>query len=99
VLDADSPTRRVVAETIVAAPEAGRYRYTVEVPGTRAISIIAGSDLGNSGGVCNPGEACGAYPTLGGRLEVLQPTGNLGGIDFTLAPAGGISPYATGMRR
>ena len=99
VLDAASQTRKAAAETIVIAPVAGRYRYSVTVPGTTAISIVAGSDLGNTGGICSAGEACGAFPMLNGKLEVLHPRGDLEGIDFTLFPAAGISPDATGAQR
>jgi len=99
VLDAAAPTRKVAAETIVIAPVSGRYPYSVTVPGTAAISIVAGSDLGNRGGICSSGEACGAYPVLSGKLEVLYPRGDLDGVDFTLSPAGGISPDAAGAQR
>ena len=99
VLDAADPARPVVADTAVGAPVNGRYAYTVTVPGTASISIIAGSDINNNGGICSAGEACGAYPMLAADLEVLQPTGNLTGIDFSLGPYGGISPDAADTRR
>ena len=99
VLDAADPARTVVASTAVAVPVNGRYQYSVTVPGTAAISLIAGSDLNNNGGICSPGEACGAYPMLSSELEVLRPTGNLSGIDFSLGPYGGISPNASDAPR
>jgi serine protease len=99
VLDAADPSHPVVADTAVGAPVNGLYPYTVTVPGTASISIIAGSDINNNGGICSAGEACGAYPMLAGELEVLQPTGNLTGIDFSLGPYGGISPDAADTRR
>ena len=99
VLDADDPQRPVVAGATVAAPVNGLYSYSVTVPGTTAISIIAGSDLDNNGAVCGAGEACGAYPMLSSELEVLRPGGDLADIDFTLVPYGGISPDAAGTRR
>jgi serine protease len=89
----------VVARTAVAAPVEGRYAYSVAVPGTAAISIIAGSDLDNNGVICAASEACGAYPMLSAELQVLRPDGNLTGIDFNLLPYGGISPDAADMRR
>jgi serine protease len=99
VLDAQDPARPVVARAAVAAPMEGRYGYSVTVPGTAAISIIAGSDLDNNGVICEPSEACGAYPMLSSELQVLRPGGNLTGIDFNLLPYGGISPGAAGTRR
>jgi serine protease len=99
VLDAADPARPTVATTTVAAAVNGRYGYAVTVPGTAAISIIAGSDLDNDGAICSSGEACGAYPMLSSQLEVLRPEGDLTGLDFTLVPYGGISPDALGMPR
>jgi serine protease len=92
VVDAEDPQRRVVASAAVAQPANGVYQYSVAVPGTVAISVIAGSDIDNNGGICSAGEACGAYPMLSGELEVLRPSGSLTGIDFPLAPLGGVSP-------
>jgi serine protease len=99
VLDAEGPDRPIVASATVAAPVNGRYSYSIAVPGTAAISVIAGSDLDNNGAICSAGEACGAYPMLSSQLQVLRPGGNLTGIDFTLVPYGGISPDAAGMQR
>ena len=95
VLDAADPDRKAVADAVVAAPVDGRDSYTVTVPGTGSISVIAGSDIDNIGAICSAGEACGAYPMLASKLEVLQPGGNLDGIDFSLGPYGGISPRPT----
>jgi serine protease len=99
VLDAEDPAGTVVATEIVSRPVGGLYPYTVTIPGTAAVSFIAGSDLDNNGMICSAGEACGGYPMLSGQLEVLRPAGNLTGIDFTLAPYGGISPDAVDARR
>ena len=85
----------VVAQAEVLSPAQGVYTYTVTVPGIRRISIVAGSDLDNDGFICNSGEACGAYPTLGTTFQVLEPTGNLTGIDFTVIPVGGINAGST----
>jgi serine protease len=97
VLNADDPARTIVAQEAVSTPSGGTYSYTVAVPGTAAVSLIAGSDLDNNGVICSAGEACGGYPMLSRQLEVLRPDGNLSGIDFTLAPYGGIS--AVDVRR
>jgi serine protease len=99
VLDAGDPARKVVAQQTVSAPSGGRYHYSLTVPGTPAISIIAGSDVDNDGGICSAGEACGAYPMLSGQLEVLRPTRDLTGIDFTLGAYGGASARAAEARR
>ena len=93
IVDADNRTGPAVAQVTVRQPTNGEYAYQVEVPGTRNIIVLAGSDTDNDGLICNRGEACGAYPLLGNnQTEILTPTGNLTGIDFSLAPFGGINP-------
>lgn len=95
VLDATSTgAQAVAAQAQVTRTGSGTYSYTVTVPGTSRISIIAGSDLDNDGLVCSGGEACGAYPLLSGTLQVLEPGGNLSGIDFAVTPFAGINPLA-----
>lgn len=95
IVDADNRTGPAVVQTTVRQPSNGEYRYQIEVPGTRNIIVLAGSDTDNDGSVCNRGEACGAYPLLGNnQTEVLTPTGNLTEIDFSLAPFGGINPQS-----
>ncbi|MGE0312641.1 MAG: S8 family serine peptidase [Lautropia sp.] len=94
VLDADDAKERIVAEVGIAAPSAGVYAYSLTVPGTRRIKVIAGSDLNNDGLVCARGEGCGAYPVLSSTVKILEPTGNLTGIDFSVAPLGGVNPLA-----
>lgn len=98
VMDVTDGQRKPVAETLVAAPTGGVYRYEVTVPGTSKIVVVAGSDTDNDGAICNKGEACGAYPFLGNnQTEILEPRGNLSGIDFSLAPFGGINPTSSGV--
>jgi len=95
IVNADDRTGPAVVQVTVPQPSDGEYRYSVEVPGTQKIIVLAGSDTDNDGAICNRGEACGAYPLLGNnQTEVLTPTGNLTGIDFSLAPFGGINPQA-----
>lgn len=91
VIDASDGQRRVVAQADVAAATNGLYPFSLTVPGTRRISIMAGSDLDNDGFVCAGGEVCGAYPNLSGVLQVLEPTGNLTGVDFPVVPSGGVN--------
>ena len=91
VIDASDGQRRVVAQADVTTASNGVYSYSLTVPGTRRISIMAGSDLDNDGYVCASGEVCGAYPNLGGVLQVLEPGGDLIGIDFPVIPTGGVN--------
>ncbi len=99
VLDADDANERIVADVGIAAPANGIYSYTLTVPGTRRIKVIAGSDLNNDGLVCARGEGCGAYPVLSNAVKILEPSGNLTGIDFAVAPLGGVNPLSAAAAR
>lgn len=91
VLDASSDEQRPVVQTVVSSPSNGGYAFELSVPGTSKIILLAGSDTDNDGSICKSGEACGAYPLLGNsQTEVLMPTGNLSGLNFSVAPFGGI---------
>ena len=94
VVNADDSDRPVVAQATIGAPVDGVYRYSVAVPGTPGISIIAGNDVDNDAFICGAGEACGAFPTLSSELQVIRPTGNLTDVDFSLWPFGGVRPDA-----
>ena len=95
VVDANSDEGQVVAQAAVPNASAqGAYPYTVAVPGTPRIWVIAGSDLDNDGFICNKGENCGLYPFLGTTPTVLQPTDTLSGINFAVSPIGGTNTGA-----
>ncbi len=47
----------------------GSYRFRFDDVPVGHYFIVAGSDLDNDGEICDPGEACGGYPTI----ERLQP--------------------------
>lgn len=95
VLDRSSGESAPVAQTVVSAPVGGLYRYQLNVPGIAKISIIAGNDIDNDGGICNNGEGCGGYPLLGSQIEVLEPGANLTEIDFSISPFGGIGTQSS----
>jgi len=92
-VDADDPAGRSVAQATVSAATNGVYRYTMTVPGTRRIGLLAGTDPDNDDFICDTGEVCGGYPVLG-QGRVLEPTGSLTGIDFAVAPLGSIGAAA-----
>ena len=86
-------------QAIVVEPVNGVYSYSMTVPGIEKLVILAGSDTDNDGAICNRGEACGAYPLLGdGQTEILQPRGDLSGMDFSLVPFGGINAESASIR-
>jgi serine protease len=106
VLDAEneSPGFVSVAQTSVSQPVNGVYNYSVNVAPAGAgrapnrIFISAGSDLDNDGKICNRGEACGAYLLLNNEITPISPTSqNVTGIDFSVAPFGGVNANSLGL--
>jgi serine protease len=96
--DADKPDDPAIAGSLVANPVNGEYSYSVTIPGTTAkpapskVVIFAGGDTDNNGNICARGEACGAYPSLGANLEVIQARNPIvDGISFSVTPFGGIN--------
>ncbi len=59
----------------------GSYRYRFDqVPAGRYF-VVAGTDLDDDGEICDPGEACGGYPTIE-RLQPIEVQGEKDGINF-----------------
>lgn len=55
---------RVVDERAVLAGE-GRYSFNFDGVESGDYFLVAGTDADNDGFICDAGEACGAYPTIG----------------------------------
>jgi serine protease len=104
-IDADDPNLTPFAQASVATATNGEYAYSLLVapkPATatspaqaapKRIVIFAGGDTDNDSKICNRGEACGAYPVLGNRYEVIEPRASIvDGISFSVTPYGGINP-------
>ncbi|MGD8309481.1 MAG: S8 family serine peptidase [Chromatiales bacterium] len=78
----------------------GEYTYALDgvAPGT--YFLLAGTDSDNDLVICDPGETCGAYPTLGVSTPI-EVSSDLSGLDFvtTLAsPVGGALAERDGDR-
>jgi serine protease len=102
----DPDTLDTVAEADVAVA-GGRYAFSLQDVPAGSYLLYAGSDLDNDFLICDGGEACGAWPTLGSP-EVLDVTSDLSGLDFvtgfqqsvgTSAASPGGSPADAGLRR
>lgn len=52
---------------------------------------MAGTDIDNDGNLCGRGDACGAYPVVGGQLSTITLTGDTSGLDFVLSPTGAVN--------
>ncbi len=100
VTDADDPNLKAVARTAVVSPINGEYAYSIQVgsvtaPAPGRIIVFAGGNLDNDDRICNRGEPCGAYPSLGTSIEVIQPRGAVvDNVNFSVTPFGGINPSA-----
>jgi serine protease len=95
--DAANPDAPAVAGTVVVNPVNGLYAYSLQVGSASVaapdkIVVFAGGDTDNDDRICNRGEACGAFPSLGNGTQVIQArSAVVGGIDFSVAPFGGIN--------
>jgi len=78
-----------------AAASGGMYSYSIGGVAAGSYYVIAGSDLDNDGIICDPGEACGAYPTFDLPTILDTSTSNLTGIDFTTGFASAIGAQST----
>lgn len=79
----------------------GDYAYSFEnLPGTVAnpvkFYLVAGTDSDNDLELCDAGEVCGAYPTLG-LLTPLNVTGVSTQVNFLVLMDGSISTAASGL--
>jgi serine protease len=81
VLLVDPATRETAAALAVSA-SGGRYRYRFSGIERGGYWVVAGTDLDNDGVICDPGEACGAYRTLG-QPERVEVAGDRSGLDFS----------------
>ena len=89
VLLIDTDSGEVFQEDAVQAQD-GLYPFTfTNVPSGR-YQIIAGSDSDNDFFICDPGEACGAWPVLDSQLPVIRIFQDISGLRFS-------STYNTGI--
>jgi serine protease len=79
-------------------PVGGQYLFTLDGVAAGTYFLLAGTDSDNDLLICDPGEACGAYPTVGVSTPI-EVAADRSGLDFvtTLAsPVGGASAAAGG---
>lgn len=77
----DTANGQTVQQQAVAASN-GVYPYTFSNVAAGTYEILAGSDLGNDGRICDAGEACGGYVTLD-QLTPVSISGDMAGLDFS----------------
>jgi serine protease len=70
-------------------PENGRYRFRFEGVAPGRYRLFGGSDMNGDFFICDPGEACGAYPTIS-LLEWFEVDGDRSDLDFSV----GFRPFA-----
>ena len=95
VLVLDPTSGDVIGQSAIDA-EDGRYDWRLAGVTASAVQVVAGTDLDNDGIICQRGEACGAYPVLAQRLEQIRLDGDRSGLDFAVAPFGGVSAQSVG---
>jgi serine protease len=88
VLLIDVATGDVFEDAVTA--ENGLYPFSfTQVPAGR-YQLIAGSDSDNDFFICDPGEACGAWPVLDSQLPIIEIIQDVSGLRFS-------STYNTGI--
>lgn len=88
LLDAANPSE-VLQEREVSVID-GIYSYTFfDVPAGR-YQIVAGSDADNDLIICDPGEACGAWPVLDSEQPEIEVDRDIGDLDFSTSFNAGI---------
>jgi serine protease len=63
----------------------GSYDFSFDGAAAGTYYLVAGTDQNNDGKICDPGEACGAYPTMGTPTPVVVTAANVSGLNFGLA--------------
>ena len=61
----------------------GTYDFLFSSRVAGSYYLVAGSDQNDDGSICDAGEACGAWPTMGTPTPAVV-RANLGGLDFTV---------------
>lgn len=74
----------------------GRYAYGFENVPEGEYRIAAGTDMNDDRQICDPGEACGAYPTLA-LFERVRVDRDLNGLDFSVGFRGLAEPFVSPM--
>lgn len=77
----------------------GRYGFTFGGVADGTYYIAAGTDLDDDGQICDAGEACGAWPTLGVPSPVVVSGKDVTGLDFVVGfgqSIGGSAPARLG---
>ena len=65
-------------------PANGEYSYSITGVEPGDYYLLAGSDLDNNLLICEAGESCGSYPTLG-DAAVISVNGNMTDLDFNIS--------------
>ncbi len=65
-------------------PVEGEYSYSITGVESGDYYILAGSDLDNNLLICEAGESCGGYPTMGGAA-VISVDKNMTNLDFNIS--------------
>jgi serine protease len=65
-------------------PVDGEYAYSITGVEPGDYYILAGSDLDNNLLICEAGESCGSYPTMG-DAAVLSVDGDMTNLDFDIS--------------
>ncbi|MFA7536383.1 MAG: S8 family peptidase [Desulfuromonadales bacterium] len=73
-----------------ANPSNGSYPFSFTAVATGDYRLIAGSDMNNDGFICDPGESCGVWPTMG-LPQTISVTSSRNDLTLTINQPGSFS--------
>ena len=86
VLLIDASADGAVLQQANVPASAGQYAYQFANVPDGSYTIVAGTDADNDQFICDPGEACGGFPTLD-QPQVILLDRDLAGLDFSAGHA------------
>ncbi|MDF1764126.1 MAG: S8 family peptidase [Oleibacter sp.] len=95
LLDADTIDQDIIAQAL--SDSNGNYEFTDLEPGRYIVT--AGSDIDVDSFICQNGETCGAYPSLGAEQIVELTDEDRADVDFVVSVVGGLSSNAAGLTK
>jgi len=96
ILLVDPVTNDTLAQVEVQA-DGSSVAYQLDAVPAGEYILLSGTDLNNDGFICDPAEACGAYPVENAPVPIVVGDGVVDGLDFLVAYRTGV-PTSSGSK-
>ncbi len=73
---------RSVSGEVSSAGNNGNYPFSFKAVSAGEYYLISGSDMDNDAFICDAGESCGGYPSLGGPQKIIIQNADVKGLEF-----------------